>query len=164
MNWDCHQQSLSRYRILSLQLQRNRKQRKNTVQKSVKSPLTQRSSAIFSCECLFSKILDWFNREYLALQTCNINNRFHLEANLPWSYDYPLANHIPMYKSSAKREVPLSSRHYPSFGYLRKIFLPRGLKYSLCPQNKMPQYISEDVSVCSTSIAHTVHLVVLIFY
>ncbi len=60
-----------------------------------------------------------------------MNNRFHSEAKLPWSYDYPLANHIATNKSSANRERPLFTRLYPSFMYLRKIFPPRGLKYSL---------------------------------
>ncbi len=71
------------------------------------------------------------NREYLAPQIRSMNNRFHSEAKLPWSYDYPLANHMATNKSSANREVPLFSRLYPSFGYLRKIFPPRVLKYSL---------------------------------
>ncbi len=31
-----------------------------------------------------------------------MNNRFHSEAKLPWSYDYPLANHIVTNKNSAK--------------------------------------------------------------
>ena len=72
-----------------------------------------------------------YNREYLAPQICSMNNRFYSEAKLPWSYDYPLANHIATNKSSANREMPLFSRLYPSFGSLRKIFPPRGLKYSL---------------------------------
>ncbi len=71
------------------------------------------------------------NREYLPPQIRKMNNRFHSEAKLPWSYDYPLANHIATNKSSANREMPLFSRLYLSFGYLRKIFPPRGLKYSL---------------------------------
>ncbi len=71
------------------------------------------------------------NREYLAPQIRSMINRFHLEARLPWSYDYPLANHIATNKGSANREMPLVSRLYPSFGYLLKIFPPRGLKYSL---------------------------------
>ncbi len=69
--------------------------------------------------------------EYLAPQICSVNNRFHSEAKLPWSYDYSLANHIATNKSSANREMPLFSHLYPSFGYLWKIFPPRGLKYSL---------------------------------
>ncbi len=72
-----------------------------------------------------------FNREYLAPLIRSMNNRFHSEAKLPWSYDYPLANHIATNKSSTNRLMPLFSRLYPSFGYLRKIFPPRGLKYSL---------------------------------
>ncbi len=60
-----------------------------------------------------------------------MNNRFHSEAKLPWSYDYPLANHTATNKSSANREMPLFSGLYPSFGYLWKIFPPRGLKYSI---------------------------------
>ena len=71
------------------------------------------------------------NREYLAPQIRSMNNRFHSEAKLPWSYDYPLANHIATNKSSANREMPLFSRLYPPFGYLRNISPPRGLKYSL---------------------------------
>ncbi len=50
---------------------------------------------------------------------------------LPWSDNYPLANHIARCKGSANREVSLFSHLNPSFGYLRKIFPPRGLKYSL---------------------------------
>ncbi len=41
------------------------------------------------------------------------------------------ANHIVTNKSSANREMPLFSHIYPSFGYLRKMFPPRGLKCSL---------------------------------
>ena len=70
-------------------------------------------------------------REYLARQIRSMNNRFHSEAKLLWSYDYPLANHIATNKSSANREMSLFSRLHPSFGYLWKIFPPRGLKYSL---------------------------------
>ncbi len=70
------------------------------------------------------------NRVYLAPQIRSMNNRFHSEAKLPWSHDYPLANHIATNKSSTNREMPLFLRLYPSFGYLRKIFTPRGLKYS----------------------------------
>ncbi len=58
-------------------------------------------------------------------------NRFHSEAELVWSYICPLANHITTNKTSANREMQLFSRLYPSFGYLRKIFPPRGSKYSL---------------------------------
>ncbi len=50
------------------------------------------------------------NREYLAPQIRSMNNRFHSEAKLPWSYDYPLANHLATNKSSANREMPLFSR------------------------------------------------------
>ncbi len=57
----------------------------------------------------------------------SMNNRFHSEAKIPWSYDYPLGNHIATYKSSTDREVPLFSRLYPFFRYLRKIFPPKGL-------------------------------------
>ncbi len=71
------------------------------------------------------------NRDYLAPQIRSMSNRFHLEAKITWSYDYPLANHIVKNKSSANREMPPFSRLYPSFGYLRKVFPPRGLKYSL---------------------------------
>ncbi len=74
------------------------------------------------------------NREYLAPQIRSMNNRFNSEAKLPWSYDYPSANYIATNKSSANREMPLFSRLYPSFGYLRKIVQPRCLKYSLLPQ------------------------------
>ena len=65
------------------------------------------------------------NRKYLAPQIRSMNNRIHSEAKLP------LANHIVTNKSSANREMPLFSRLYPSFGYLRKIFPPSGLKYFL---------------------------------
>ncbi len=34
------------------------------------------------------------NREYLAPQIRSMNNWFHSEGKLPWSYDYPLANQI----------------------------------------------------------------------
>ncbi len=71
------------------------------------------------------------NREYLAPQIHSMNNWFHSEAKLSWSCDYLLTNHIATNKSSANHKMPLFSRLYPSFGYLRKIFLPRGLKYSL---------------------------------
>ncbi len=47
------------------------------------------------------------NGEYLAPQIRSLNNHFHSEAKLSWLYDYPLANHIAIYKSSANREVPL---------------------------------------------------------
>ena len=60
-----------------------------------------------------------------------MNNLFHSEAKLPWSYDYPLANKIAANKSSANCEMPLFSHLYPYFVYLRKIFPPRGLKYSI---------------------------------
>ncbi len=50
------------------------------------------------------------NREYLAPQIRSMNNRFHSEAKLPWSYDYPLANHIATNKSSTNREMPLFPR------------------------------------------------------
>ncbi len=59
----------------------------------------------------------------MAPQIRSMNNRFDSEAKLPWSYDYPLANHIATNKSclkSANREMPLISHLYPSFGYLRK--------------------------------------------
>ncbi len=48
-----------------------------------------------------------YNREYLTPQIRSINNWFHSEAKLPWSYDYPLANHIVTNKISANREMPL---------------------------------------------------------
>ena len=67
----------------------------------------------------------------MAPQICSMHTRCHSEAKLPRSYDYPLANHIATYKSSANREVSLLSRLYPSFGYLRKLFPPMGLKCSL---------------------------------
>ncbi len=67
------------------------------------------------------------NREYLVPQIRSMNDWFQSEVKLPWSYDYPLANRIATNKSSANREMPL----YPSFGYLQKIFPPRGLKYPL---------------------------------
>ena len=70
------------------------------------------------------------NREHLASQIRSMNNRFYLEAKLPWSYDYPLANHIVTNKSSANYEISLFSRLYPSFGYLENIFPPRGVKYT----------------------------------
>ncbi len=47
------------------------------------------------------------NREYLAPQIRSMNNRFHSEDKLPWSYDYPLANHIATNKSYANREMPV---------------------------------------------------------
>ena len=63
------------------------------------------------------------NREFLVTEIRSMNNRFHSEAKLPWSY--PLANHIATNKSSANREMPLFSGLYPHFGYLRKVFPPR---------------------------------------
>ncbi len=78
------------------------------------------------------------NKEYLALQIRSMDNRFHSEAKLPWLYDYPLANHIATYKSSTNREMSLFSRIYPSFGYLRKIFQPIGLRYSLFKHSLWP--------------------------
>ncbi len=77
--------------------------------------------------------LRYNNGEYLAPQIRGMNNRFHSETKIPWLYDYPLANHIATYKSPTNREVPLFSHLYPSFGYLRKIFPPRGFKYSVFP-------------------------------
>ncbi len=44
-------------------------------------------------------ILNNGNREYVAQQSRSMNNRFHSEAKLPWSYDYPLANHIATNKA-----------------------------------------------------------------
>ncbi len=67
----------------------------------------------------------------MAPQIPSLTNRFHSEAKLPWSYDYPIANPIATNNSSANREIPLFSRLYPSSAYLPKIFPPRGLKYSL---------------------------------
>ncbi len=40
-------------------------------------------------------------------QIRSMNYRFHSEAKLPWSYDYPLANHIVINNSAANREVPV---------------------------------------------------------
>ncbi len=57
-------------------------------------------------------------REYLAPQIRSMNNCFHSEAKLPWSYDYPLANHIATNKSSANREMPL----FRAFTLLSGIF------------------------------------------
>ncbi len=82
-------------------------------------------------QCIQNSYAFRSNREYLAPQICSMNNWFHSEAKLQWSHDYPLANHIATNKSSANREMPLFLRLYPSFGYLRKIFLLRCLKYSL---------------------------------
>ncbi len=88
---------------------------------------------IFVCNYVFQV----HNREYLAPQIRSMNNRFHSEAKLPWSYEYPLANHFAANKNSANREKPLFLRLCPSFGYLWKIFPPRGLKYSLFSFLKM---------------------------
>ncbi len=57
------------------------------------------------------------NREYLAPKIRSMNNRFHSEAKLSWSYDYPLANLIATIsnQSFAKREMPLFSCLCPSF-------------------------------------------------
>ena len=73
--------------------------------------------------CLIEK-RPYLNREYLAPQIRSMNNRFHSEAELPWSYDYPLANHIATYKSSAHRDVPLFSRHYLFSGIFGKFSRP----------------------------------------
>ena len=62
------------------------------------------------------------NREYLAPHIRSMNNRFHSETKLPWSYDYSLANDIATNKSSANREMSLFSPLYPFLGYLRKNF------------------------------------------
>ncbi len=56
-------------------------------------------SAFLSCRGSYSlvqpeKNKKKHNREYLGPQIRNMNNWFHSEAKLPWSYDYPLANHI----------------------------------------------------------------------
>ncbi len=76
-------------------------------------------------------------------------NRFH-SAKLPWSHDYPLANHIATNKSSAKCAMPLFSRLCPSFGYLRKIFLPGGLKYSLFITNSWHCSQAKRSLICNT--------------
>ncbi len=70
------------------------------------------------------------SRAYLPAQIRSMNNRFHSEAKLPWSYDYPLANQIAKNKSSANREMPLFSP-LPFFRVSSEIFPPRALKYSL---------------------------------
>ncbi len=75
---------------------------------------------------IFETLAPWLNREYLAPQIRSMNNRFHLEAKLPWSYDYPLANHIAKYKSSDNPEVSLFSRLYPSFEYHSENFPTKG--------------------------------------
>ncbi len=86
-----------------------------------------------SYELLMSSIhvnISTGNREYLEPQIRSMNNRFHSEAKLPWSYNYPLANHIAINKSSANREMPLF-RAFALLSGIFKIFPPRGLKYSL---------------------------------
>ena len=80
------------------------------------------------CVCVIIFVV---NGEYLVPQIRSMNIWFHSEAKLPWSYDYHLANHIATYKSSANRVVPLFSHLHFSFGYVRKIFPSRGLKYSV---------------------------------
>ncbi len=55
-------------------------------------------------------------------------HRFHSKAKLPWSYDYPLANHIAINKSSANHEMPLFSRLYRSLWYLSENFAAKGFK------------------------------------
>ncbi len=55
-------------------------------------------------------------------------NRFHMEAKLPWSYDYRLGNHIVTNKSSANREMSLVSCLYPSFWASSENFPAKGFK------------------------------------
>ncbi len=90
------------------------------------------------------------NREYLVSQIRSMNNRFHSEAKLPCSYDYPLANHIATNKSPANRELLLFSRLCPSFGYLRK--LPaKGFK--ILPINEIsPRYLRVWYSKANTFV------------
>ncbi len=68
------------------------------------------------------------HREHLAPQIRIMNNGFHSEAKLPWTYDYLLANHIATYKSSANREVPLFSHLYPFFRVSSETFPSRRFK------------------------------------
>ncbi len=65
-----------------------------------------------------------YNRGYLAPQICCMNNRFHSEAKLSWSYDCPLANHIVTNKSSANREIPVLAPLHFFQDNLRKIIPP----------------------------------------
>ncbi len=46
------------------------------------------------------------NREYLAPQIRSMNNWFHSEAKLPWSYDYTLANHTATNKAPPTVRFP----------------------------------------------------------
>ncbi len=71
------------------------------------------------------------NREYWRHKFAIWIIGFTRKQTIPWSHDYPLANPIATNKGSTNHEMPLFSRLYPSFGYLRKIFPPRVLKYSL---------------------------------
>ena len=91
------------------------------------------------------------NREYLAPKLRSMNNLFHSDAKLPSSYDYPLTNDIATNQSSTNHEMPLFSRLYSSLGYLRKIFLPRSLKYSLlmCTINSINLFgDKKGISIC----------------
>ncbi len=82
------------------------------------------------CKVLTFVVIIWHlrNREYLAPQIRSMNNRFHSEAKLPWSWDYPLANHIATYKSSTNCEVPLYSRPLPFFRVSSKKFPAKAFK------------------------------------
>ena len=75
-----------------------------------------------------------------------MNNRFHSEAKQPWSYDFPLANHIATNKSSAaNREIPLFSRLYPSFGLSSENFLDKGFKILPIGHSKYTHVRSSDL-------------------
>ncbi len=56
------------------------------------------------CPYSVNKLTTYTLTTYLVPQIRSTNNRFHLEAKLPWSYGYHLANHIAIYKSSANCE------------------------------------------------------------
>ncbi len=73
--------------------------------------------------------LNAFRMRNLRRQIRSMNNRFHSEDKLPWSHDYPLANHIATNKRSANCEMPLFSRlHLPFFRVSSENFPAKGFK------------------------------------
>ncbi len=69
---------------------------------------------------------------------------------LPWcqmTNSAPCGSLQKLITSPSNRERPCFSRFYSSFGYLRKIFPPRGLKYSLLLalwlQNWLPSRVAD---------------------
>ena len=81
--------------------------------------------------------------EYLAPQVHGMNNRFHSEAKLPWSYDYPLANHNATNKSPANREMSLFFAPLPLFRVSSENFPAKGFKIlPICTSTILSNYIT----------------------